>query len=67
MYNMGSQKERRERLVILAELKKVNVEEGMSEALNRKLLEDYMIQMWYLGHQTRQDYLDVLFRSETRD
>ena len=50
---MGSQKERQERLVILAQLKKVNVEEGMSEALNRKLLEDYMIQMWYLGHQTR--------------
>ena len=64
---MGSQKERRERLVILAQLKKVNVEEGMSEALNRKLLEDYMIQMWYLGHQTRMDYLEVLFRSETRD
>ena len=64
---MGSQKERRERLVILAALKKVNVEEGHTEALNRKLLEDYMIQMWYLGHQTRMDYLDVLFRSETRD
>tara|TARA_R110002051_G_scaffold220668_1_gene284452 strand:+ start:869 stop:1060 length:192 start_codon:yes stop_codon:yes gene_type:complete len=63
---MGSQKERQERLVILAQLKKVNVEEGMSEALNRKLLEDYMIQMWYLGHQTRMDYLEVLFRSQTR-
>ena len=63
---MGSQRERRERLVILAELKKINVEEGMSEALNRKLLEDYMIQMWYLGHQTRMDYLEVLFRSQTR-
>tara|TARA_R110002051_G_scaffold127237_2_gene200891 strand:+ start:730 stop:921 length:192 start_codon:yes stop_codon:yes gene_type:complete len=63
---MGSQRERRERLVILAELKKVNVEEGMSEILNRKLLEDYMIQMWYLGHQTRMDYLEVLFRSQTR-
>ena len=63
---MGSPRERKERLVILAELKKVNVEEGMSEALNRKLLEDYMIQMWYLGHQTRMDYLEVLFRSQTR-
>tara|TARA_R110000744_G_scaffold129555_1_gene236973 strand:+ start:199 stop:390 length:192 start_codon:yes stop_codon:yes gene_type:complete len=63
---MGSQRERRERLIILAELKKVNVEEGMSEILNRKLLEDYMIQMWYLGHQTRMDYLEVLFRSQTR-
>jgi len=62
---MGSQKERQERLVILAELKKINVEEGMSEALNRKLLEDYMIQMWYLGHQTRMDYLEVLFRLQT--
>ena len=63
---MGSQRERKERLVILAELKKINVEEGMSEALNRKLLEDYMIQMWFLGHQTRMDYLEVLFRSQTR-
>jgi len=63
---MGSQRERKERVVILAELKKINVEEGMSEALNRKLLEDYMIQMWFLGHQTRMDYLEVLFRSQTR-
>ena len=62
---MGSQKERQERLVILAELKKINVKEGMSEALNRKLLEDYMIQMWFLGHQTRMDYLEVLFRLQT--
>jgi hypothetical protein len=63
---MGTARERRERLIILAELKKVNVEGGCSEILNRKLLEDYMIQMWYLGHQTRMDYLEVLFRSQTR-
>jgi hypothetical protein len=64
---MGSQKERIERLQILAKMKKQYEEDGTSEVLSRHLLEDYMIQMWFLGHQTRSDYLQVLFRSQKRD
>tara|TARA_R110000744_G_scaffold112307_2_gene210640 strand:+ start:1279 stop:1479 length:201 start_codon:yes stop_codon:yes gene_type:complete len=59
---MGSQKERFERLTVLAKLKKLHEEDETSEALSRHLLEDHMINHWYLGHQTRQDYLQVLFR-----
>ena len=64
---MPTQKQRQERLEILAEKWKINEENGCSEVLSRHLLEDYMIQMWYLGHQTRSDYLEVLFRSQKRD
>tara|TARA_R110000824_G_scaffold390825_1_gene588258 strand:+ start:419 stop:610 length:192 start_codon:yes stop_codon:yes gene_type:complete len=63
---MGSQKERFERLTTLAKMKKMHDEDDTSELLSRHLLEDYMIQMWFLGHQTRQDYLEVLFRSQKR-
>jgi len=63
---MGSQKERVERLQLLAKMKREQQDDGMSEVLSRKLLEDYMIQVWYLGHQTRSDYLEVLFRSQQR-
>ena len=35
--------------------------------LSRHLLEDYMIQIWFLGYQTRTDYLNVLFRSQRRE
>jgi len=64
---MGSQKQRIERLQILAEIKKQHEDDKTSEVLSRHLLEDYMIQMWYLGHQTRTDYLEVLFRSQKRN
>jgi len=64
---MGSQKERVERLQILAKMKKQHEEDETSEVLSRHLLEDYMIQMWFLGHQTRTDYLEVLFRSQKRN
>ena len=64
---MGSQKQRIERLQILAEIKKQHEDDKTSEVLSRHLLEDYMIQMWYLGHQTRPDYLEVLFRSQKRN
>tara|TARA_R110002049_G_scaffold206701_1_gene377144 strand:+ start:144 stop:506 length:363 start_codon:yes stop_codon:yes gene_type:complete len=67
LYIMGSQKERVERLQILAKMKKQHEQDETSEVLSRHLLEDYMIQMWYLGHQTRSDYLEVLFRSQKRD
>tara|TARA_R110000751_G_scaffold63272_2_gene130684 strand:- start:792 stop:983 length:192 start_codon:yes stop_codon:yes gene_type:complete len=63
---MPSQKERVERLQLLAKMKREQQDDGMSEVLSRKLLEDYMIQVWYLGHQTRSDYLEVLFRSQQR-
>ena len=67
IYNMGSQKERVERLQLLAKMKKQHEKDETSEVLSRHLLEDYMIQMWFLGHQTRSDYLEVLFRSQKRD
>jgi hypothetical protein len=57
---MGSQKQRQERLSIMADKWKTNKVNGCSEALNRKMCEDYMIQIWYMGYQTRQDYLEVL-------
>ncbi len=64
---MGSQKERQERLMLLAKMKKQHEEDEVSEVLSRHLLEDYMIQIWFLGYQTRTDYLNVLFRSQRRD
>jgi len=64
---MGSQKERVERLQLLAKKKKQYEEDGTSEVLSRHLLEDYMINLWFLGHQTRTDYLEVLFRSQKRN
>jgi len=64
---MGSQKERVERLQLLAKKKKQYEEDGTSEVLSRHLLDDYMIQVWYLSHQTRTDYLEVLFRSQKRN
>ncbi|MBT6651082.1 MAG: hypothetical protein HOB54_06900 [Flavobacteriales bacterium] len=48
-------------------MKKQHEIDETSEVLSRHLLEDYMIQMWFLGHQTRSDYLEVLFRSQKRD
>tara|TARA_R110000744_G_C18948405_1_gene515305 strand:- start:277 stop:525 length:249 start_codon:yes stop_codon:yes gene_type:complete len=62
---MTSHKERVERLEILAERKRVLLEEGNSEVLTRHILDDYMINIFWLGHQTRADYMDVLFRSQT--
>lgn len=64
---MGSQKERQERLMLLAKMKKQHEEDGVSEVLSRHLLEDYMIQIWFLGYQTRMDYLNVLFRTQRRE
>ena len=64
---MGSQKQRQERLTVLAEKWKQNKENGCSEALNRKMCEDYMIQIWYLGYHTRMDYLEVLTSIEFRE
>ena len=64
---MGSQKERQERLMLLAKMKKQHEEDEVSEVLSRHLLEDYMIQIWFLGYQTRTDYLNVLFRSQRRE
>ena len=64
---MGSQKERVERLQLLSKMKKQHDEDGTSEVLSRHLLEDYMINLWFLGHQTRTDYLEVLFRSQKRN
>lgn len=58
---MASQRERLERLNVLIKMKTKNIEDGCSEALNRHLLEEYMKSTWYLGHQTRMDYLGVLF------
>ena len=63
---MGSQKERQERLMLLAKMKKQHEEDEVSEVLSRHLLEDYMIQIWFLGYQTRMDYLNVLFRTQKR-
>jgi len=67
LYNKESQKERVERLQLLAKKKKQYEEDGTSEVLSRHLLDDYMIQVWYLSHQTRTDYLEVLFRSQKRN
>ena len=64
---MPTQKQRQERLQIIAEKYKTNKENGCSEALNRKLLDDYMKQVWFLGHQTREDYLLVVESLEYRE
>jgi len=64
---MGSQKQRQERLMVLAEKWKQNKENGCSEALNCKMIRDYMIQIWYLGYATQQDYLSVLQSLELKD
>ena len=53
---MPTQKQRQERLEILAEKWKTNRENGCSDVLNRKLCDDMMKQVWFLGHQTREDY-----------
>ncbi len=63
---MASHKERVDRLTLLAKKKKDNEIGGYSEVQNRKLLDDHMINLWMLGSQTRDDYLDTLFRSESR-
>jgi hypothetical protein len=61
---MTSHKERVERLQILSKKKRELEEDGNSEVLTRHILEDYMINFWYLGNQTRADYMDTLFRSQ---
>jgi len=58
---MPSHTERIERLKVLKEKQGDMIENGDSQVLQMKLLEDYMKQIWYLGHQTRKDYLSVLF------
>ena len=67
--SMGTEKQRQERLSLLAEKWKKNQKDGIAEVVNRKLMDDFMIQVWFLGHQTRQDYLLVLssldFRNES--
>ena len=63
---MGTQKQRQERLSIVAEMWKNNKENGWREALNRKMCDDYMIQVWFLGHQTREDYIQVVQSLEFR-
>ena len=63
---MPSQKERRDRLQTLALKKKRMEDDGSSEVLIRHMLDDYMVQYWMLGHQTRSDYIDTLFRSQKR-
>ncbi len=60
VYIMPTQKQRQERLEILAEKWKTNMESGCSEVLNRKLCDDMMKQVWFLGHQTREDYLEIV-------
>ena len=45
---MPTQKQRQERLEILAEKWKTNEENGCSEVLNRKLCDDMMKQVWFL-------------------
>ena len=61
---MNNQKQRQERLQVIVDLWKTNLQNGCSEVLNRKLCEDYMKQVFFLGHQTRQDYLDVVSSRE---
>jgi len=58
---MPSHTERIERLKALKEKMKDMDDLGDSQVLQMKLLEDYMKQIWFLGHQTRKDYLSVLF------
>mgnify|MGYP000029344128 FL=1 len=58
---MPSHTERIERLEILKQKQGDMIENGDSQVLQMKLLEDYMKQIWYLGNQTRKDYLSVLF------
>ena len=55
---MASHKERVDRLTLLAKKKKDNEIGGYSEVQNRKLLDDHMINLWMLGSQTRDDYLE---------
>jgi len=57
---MPTQKQRMERIQALSETWKSNKENGCSEVLNRKLCHDMMKQVWFLGHQTREDYLEVV-------
>ena len=59
--SMGTEKQRQERLSLLAEKWKKNQKDGIAEVVNRKLMDDFMIQVWFLGHQTRQDYQVSLF------
>jgi hypothetical protein len=58
---MPSHTERIERLRLLKQKQADMIKNGDSQVLQMKLLEDYMKQIWYLGHQTRKDYLSVLF------
>jgi len=58
---MPSHTERLERLKLLKKKQGDMIETGFSEVEQMKLLEDYMKQIWFLGHQTRKDYLSVLF------
>jgi hypothetical protein len=58
---MPSHTERIERLKLLKVKQGDMIETGFSEVEQMKLLEDYMKQIWFLGHQTRKDYLSVLF------
>jgi hypothetical protein len=61
VYIVPSHTERLERLKLLAHKKKDMQETGFTEIEQRHLLEDYMMTIWYLGNQTRKDYLNVLF------
>jgi len=61
---MTSHKERVERLTILSQRKRELEQDGNSEVLTRHILDDYMVNIWFLGHQTRSDYMDTLFRSQ---
>jgi hypothetical protein len=61
---MTSHKERVERLTILSKRKRELLDDGNSEVLTRHILDDYMVNIWFLGHQTRADYQDTLWRSQ---
>jgi len=61
---MTSHKERVERLTILSKRKRELLDDGNSEVLTRHILDDYMVNIWFLGNQTRSDYMDTLFRSQ---
>ena len=61
---MTSHKERVARLTILSKMKRQLLDDGNSEVLVRHILDDYMVNIWFLGNQTRSDYMDTLFRSQ---
>ena len=61
---MTSHKERVERLTILSKRKRELLDDGNSEVLTRHILDDYMVNIWFLGNQTRADYQDTLWRSQ---